>query len=51
MNGFHQLRDRAIDTREWTIPLKEVASLLWDFYRDPLRSLILLPLNVLNQKS
>ena len=35
----------------WTIPLKEAASLLWDFYRDPLRSLTLIPLNVLSQKS
>ena len=33
-----------------TIPLKEAASLLWDFYRDALRSLTLLPLNVLRQK-
>ena len=36
---------------EWTIPLKEAASLLWDFYRDPLGSLTLLYLNVLSQKS
>ena len=35
---------------QWTIPLKEAASLLWDFYRDPLRSLTLLSLNVLSQK-
>ena len=34
-----------------TIPLKEAASLPWYFYRDPLRSLTLLSLNVLNQKS
>ena len=30
---------------------KKAASLLWDFYRDPLRSLTLLSLNVLSQKS
>ena len=34
-----------------TMPLKEAASLLWDFYRDPLRSLTLLSLNVSSQKS
>ena len=37
--------------RQWTIPLKEAASLLWYFYHDPLRSLTLLSLNVLSQKS
>ena len=36
---------------QWTIPLKEAASLLWYFYRDPLRTLTLLSLNVLSQKS
>ena len=36
---------------QWTIPLKEAASLLWYFYRDPLRSLTLVSLNVLSQKS
>ena len=36
---------------QWTIPLKDAASLLWDFYRDPLRSLTLLSLNVFSQKS
>ena len=36
---------------QWTIPLKEAASLLWYFYHDPLRSLTLLSLNVLSQKS
>ena len=36
---------------QWTILLKEAASLLWDFYRDPLRSLTLLSLNVSSQKS
>ena len=36
---------------KWTIPLKEAASLLWYFYRDTLRSLTLLSLNVLSQKS
>ena len=36
---------------EWTIPLKEAASILWDFYCDLLRSLTLLSLNVLCQKS
>ena len=36
---------------QWTVPLKEAASLLWYFYRDPLRSLTLLSLNVLSQKS
>ena len=35
---------------QWTILLKEAASLLWDFYRDPLWSLTLLSLNVLIQK-
>ena len=34
-----------------TIPLKEAAGLLWDFYRDPLQSLTLLSLNVPSQKS
>ena len=38
-------------TKQWTIPLKEAASLLRYFYRDPLRSLTLLSLNVLSQKS
>ena len=38
-------------TSQWTIPLKEAAGLLWYFYRDPLRSLTLLSLNVLSQKS
>ena len=36
--------------RQWTIPLKEAASLLWYFYRDPLRSLTSLSLSVLSQK-
>ena len=36
---------------KWTIPLKEAASLRWYFYRDPLRSLTLLSLNVLSEKS
>ena len=40
-----------ISLLELTIPLKEAASLLWYFYRDPLRSLTLLSLNVLSQKS
>ena len=35
---------------KWTIPLKEAVSLLWDFYRDALRSLTLLSLNVLSKK-
>ena len=35
---------------QWTIPLKEAASLLWEFCRDPLRSLTVLSLNVLSQK-
>ena len=39
------------DSPEWTIPLKEAASLLWYFYRDPLRSLTLLSFNVLSKKS
>ena len=30
---------------------KKAAGLLWDFYRDPLLSLTLLSLNILNQKS
>ena len=34
---------------KWTILLKEAASLLWYFYRDPLRSLTLLSLNVSSQ--
>ena len=33
---------------EWTILLKEAASLFWDFYHDPLQSLTLLSLNVLS---
>ena len=33
---------------KWTIPLKEAASLLWGFYRDPLQSLTLLSLNAKN---
>ena len=36
---------------EWTIPLKEEASLLRNFYRDHLRPWLSCPLNVLNQKS
>ena len=32
--------------KQWTTPLKEAASLLWDFYRDPLPSL-----NDLRQKT
>ena len=36
---------------QWTIPLKGAASLLWDFYRDPLRPLTFLSLNALSQKS
>ena len=37
--------------KKWRIPLKEVARLLWDFYCDSLRSLILLSLDFLSQKS
>ena len=32
-------------SKQWTILLKEAASLLWDFYHDPLRYLTLLSLN------
>ena len=32
-----------------TIPLNKAASLFWEFYRDPLRSLTLLSLNILSQ--
>ena len=42
--------DPRTQVQQWTIPLKEAASLLWYFYRDPLRSLTLLSLNVLSQK-
>ena len=48
----YQLNNQVIlQQTKWTIPLKEAASLLWYFYRDPLRSLTLLSLNDLNQKS
>ena len=43
--------NRCYALQKWMIPLKEAASLLWYFYRDPLRSLTLLSLNVLSQKS
>ena len=51
--GFGKLQSKyfAAWTSQWTIPLKEAASLLWYFYRDPLRSLTFLSLYVLSQKS
>ena len=49
--SIEQTRARLCFLQQWTITLKEAASLLWDFYRDPLRLLTLLSLNVLSQKS
>ena len=48
--GFRSLKTRNF-VKQWTIPLNEAASLLWDFYRDALRSVTLLSFNVLSQKS
>ena len=36
---FHENTILLGELIQWTIPLKEAASLLWYFYRDPLRSL------------